>query len=311
MNLHFTTSDKQFLHGQKDGQWSTMVDLNTAQHEQKTAAGLTFEVYKDQHQGGGVYTAKWNAVKQALEALRKSGMLWTQAELESFTVIFYGDRNNAGESRGVVYFETPTSVKPKAVLQLGARSVQHVTVTLNKGADGGGGHIVDIAGGMARPARTVADRFFDYYKTAKTVNQNERCILAQAFHEFGHIFHQLLAPNQFHLHGEIAQGRSGGSQSSFLPAAKARGTQHVSQYSGEQLGGAQPRYLNEYVAEVFCGMMMGVHWDKVSPDVMKTYRDLAGPAVPAVPEEISRLTDFVAQTCVCPGGQSTKVQMYN
>ncbi len=296
-------ADRAYYNEQAAGEWQKAVNLAVLKPEAKTVAGLNLNVYKATDQNSNLYNAKWAAVKTALEACNAAGVLMQQSAIQEFKVVFYGNAGNSSTSpsRGILYLDSPDAQKPTLVLQLGSRAVQHACAVLNFGEAQG----IAAGGGAQSPPRIVADRFYDYYKSTKTVSAKDKCILAQTFHELGHIFHQYQQPKQFHANARQIVARAKNAN------AETVGKNHVSEYAGKE-----PATWNEFVSETFSGIMMGVPWDKVNAGVMNEYRNLKGPMVQRPPEAISRLPDFLAQTCECDPQRKTrtggiKIDMWN
>lgn len=277
-----------------------------APKEQKRIAGVTVEVYAGSSEPAGIASVKLECVKKAIEGLQSAGLMFADGDVQEFRVVLYGSdfgRAMALPSRGVVWFDDDASPKPVVMLQLGTRLMTHVIA----GGAGGAGDTT------MSPPRIVADRLYDYYKSSMSGSAVERSILAQIYHEFGHIFHQLTGPAGYGLGVDLVAGigadDTGSAAHQFwhrsVATVKKLGQQFVSEYAGNG-------QLNEYVAEVFSGLMMGVDWDLVSPNVLGLYQELRGPAArPA--KTLSRMKDFITQKCRCPNayqasyGESAKI----
>ncbi len=125
--------------------------------------------------------------------------------------------------------------------------------------------------------RLVADQIYDYYKPTYTVNAKSRRVLAAIFHEFGHILHQYLAPDDYFQLAEEHKLIVNGQGS---PGVKARHKKihelgkQVSQYAGTQ---DNRTGAPEFIAEVFSGLMMGLSY---GDEVMAAYKSCGGPEAP-------------------------------
>lgn len=274
-------------------------DADVIPKEQKQIAGVTVDVYAGRNEPAGIASVKLECVKKAIEGLQSAGIMFADADVQEFRVVLYASetsRINGLPSRGVVWFDDDTAPKPVVMLQLGTRIMTHV---MAGGSDGAG----DATGS---PPRIVADRIYDYYKKTLTGAPVERSILAQIYHEFGHIFHQLTGPAGYGLGADLVAGIGAGATGSLehqfwhrsVPTARSIGKKYVSEYSGNG-------QLNEFVAEVFSGLMMGVDWNAVSPNVMGLYRELSGPTARPT-KTLSRMKDFITQKCRCDGAYQTR-----
>ncbi|MFO0575962.1 MAG: hypothetical protein U1A78_18335 [Polyangia bacterium] len=254
---------------------------------------MTCRIYKAATETAKHARAKLETLKTAIQGLQAAGLMFTNADVHKFKVGLY----DTGPSRGLVYFKGANPL-PVVVLQLGNRVSEHVKAGSLRAASATAG------GETATPPRVVADRVYDYYKAAKFISPKDKCQLAQAYHELGHIMHQLNSPSEYILNADCASGNMATAahtnRSNQLAQVVAEGKAHVSQYAGTT---GDLKSLNEYVAEVFAGIMMGVDWNLVdgTGNVMAEYTALGGPAVPHVPGTISRLATFTTQDCHCPG----------
>jgi|GEM_PF-6037703 len=264
-----------------------------------TLHGVTCSIYQDPNGNPEKASRKKTLLGLSIKALQRAGIMFTNADVQAFRVGFY----STGVSRGVVY-STGLGVAPTVVLMLGKRITEHVISQ----------HHTHAAGGLGNPPRIVADRLHDYYKgrtwdytRATAISAAQMCELAQAFHEFGHIFHQLHDAREFFLNGDVAMNNmiplGAVARSIEIPALSTCGRTHISQYCGANDGNS----LNEFVAEVFSGIMMGVDWNAVDPTggVMTHYRAMGGPAVPTPRAPLTRMNDFIQQRCSCVRNDGT------
>jgi hypothetical protein len=115
--------------------------------------------------------------------------------------------------------------------------------------------------------KTVAQEVYEHYRPAKTVNALERRIMATLIHEMGHIFHQM--DNLAHyitlarvseLQGNANPGASPKAADFTAPPTQAD-LQGFSAVTSSFANGASTyggfSGLNEFVAEVFCALVMG------------------------------------------------------
>lgn len=278
---------------------------------EKTIEGIKIKEYTGPGEPSSVVKLKRERLGEAIKGLQSAGVMFKDDEVDEFKVVYYGNTNSGGinkESRGLVWFNSETAAKPTVLLQLGTRLEKHVIAQSRAGDP-------VTAGGTSMPPRVIADRFYDYYTTAKTISAKEKCSLAQIYHEFGHISHFLNSPTDFLMNADIAMGKTNKTQehtarTALIDPAVALAERHISQYAGN-------RQLNEYVAEVFCGIMMGVAFDSINEEILNMYRTL-GAAVPANPREpLKRHATFVSGQCQCKGsdnpetyGEKAKKQLY-
>jgi hypothetical protein len=139
--------------------------------------------------------------------------------------------------------------------------------------------------GEETSTRLLCDDVHDYYKPTLTVDASKRRAITAIYHEFGHIFHQLQSP--IHYFGlanlvKVFNAGTGGyaghanyntfptspsfaTLDGFLTAIKQHG-QTVSQYASS--------HPNEFIAETFSGLMMGV---PINADTQGAYQALGGP----------------------------------
>ena len=125
--------------------------------------------------------------------------------------------------------------------------------------------------------RLVADQIYDYYKPAITVSAKKSRILAAIMHEFGHVLHQFLNPEEYYEladeHRQIIRNTATANVRRRHQEILRLGKQ-VSQFAASD----DPRAgTPEFVAEVFSGLMMGLNY---SQEVMDAYVACGGP-VPA------------------------------
>ena len=287
------------LDGKKPAWESAEIRDNVTFRKSVTHKGLTYKLYVGSSETPAVLKEKTKILHAAIEGMQKSGVMFANSEVKEFKVVLYGDNGYMGKqaSRGVVWYDSASEPKPSVMLQLGSRICYHIRSTDSASPSQGG-----AAGGKCTPARVVADRFYDYYKKTFRVKASDRCAVAQAYHELGHIFHQLTAADAYLVGADVFRGQvktvdNGGQWSTRHKNVDAKkdtiatvARLAVSQYA--DTGGT-----NEFVAEVFSGMMMGVPWDSIDANVMKYYNALSGPK--ANPDhKISRLKNFIAQKCI-------------
>lgn len=294
MPYKFTITEKKGLHRQKEGQWSKCSVVNTL-FRSKTISDIPIKLYKDTDESPKHAKVKEKILTQAIKGLQSAQIMFQPEDIKEFMVFLY----NKGSSRGVVFFETTVSAKPTIVLMLGNRFSEHVKA----------GSADDNAGGSTlNPARIVADRVYDYYKPTRTVSAKEKSAIAHTYHEFGHIFHQLLSANNYNINADVAKSRL---KTTLLPTVQTTGKKYVSQVAGKEY-----TCMNEYVAEVFSGIMMKVDWDYIDKKVLRVYNKLGGP-LPNSPGTMSRMAQFKIQKCQCPGagvggfGHGMKIFLWN
>jgi len=298
MPYKFTIPEKKGLHRQKEGQWSKCSVVNT-QFRLKTISNIPIKLYKDTEEKPKHAKVKEKILTQAIKGLQSSQIMFQPKDIEEFMVFLY----NKGPSRGVVFFETTVSAKPIIVLMLGNRFTEHIKA----------GSADDTAGGSTlSPPRIVADRVYDYYKPTRTVSAKEKSAIAHTYHEFGHIFHQLLSANNYNINAEVAAGRLETTATrTLLQTVQTTGKKYVSQVAGKG-----KTCMNEYVAEVFSGIMMKVDWDYIDKKVLRVYNKLGGP-LPNSPGTMSRMAQLKTQNCQCPGagvggyGHGMKIFLWN
>lgn len=309
MAYSFTSEHKTRFKDQGKGQASWIADTpDKATKKQKDIHGVTTEIWAANSEPQKIANNKEATLKSAIKVLQDAGLMFTNSDVKKFRVVFYGGNGDTLPSRGMVYFEATTDSKPCVLLQLGNRLSKHVTVDSNcpQVADG----ITIIGGARQRPPRVIADRIFDYYKSARTVDEKAKCSLNQALHELGHIVHQLTAPDDYWLNADVAGGKNpiaNFQRQNEFAAIRDRGLRFVSQYAG-----TDAKSLNEFVAEVFSGLLMGIPWDKIdsSGKLMTTYVSLGGPIPPDLPTPISRLEDFKTVTCTCTANDFGEAYKY-
>jgi hypothetical protein len=302
MPYNFTPAQQAQLAGQVQlGAWSTITNAGTTQSWPKTYQNLNYTLYRAAGESAVHFAFKKARLKEAIGRLQQAGIMFVNADVHRFHVICYN-----GLSRGFVCFEAAPAgglnALPTVVLMLGGRLCEHVTMQA--------GPPPVIAGEMAvNPPRTLSDRFYDYYR-GTYVSEEARCGLAQVFHEFGHIFHQLQRPKDYFLGADVGAKamiplatQEARDRDLLLPNTQTQARTYVSQYADDG-----DRALNEYVPEVFSGWMMGVDWILVDPTfgAYNAYLTLGGPTFPNLPAPITRLNAFINQQCNCPGhGQGT------
>jgi hypothetical protein len=301
MPYNFTAAEQAMLAGQAHGgAWYPITNAGTTQSWQKAYQGVNYTLYRAAGESAVHFAFKRARLKEAIGRLQQAGIMFLNADVHRFQVVCYPN----GPSRGVVCFEAAAGAfaAPTVVLMLGNRVCEHVTTQV--------GPPPVIAGGRSvLPMRILSDRFYDYYRGTYH-SEEARCGLAQVLHEFGHIFHQLQAPTDYFLGAEVANKANQPlatpqalQRDMLLPNTITQAHTYVSEYAGDG-----NRALNEYVPEVFAGLMMGVDWNAVDATLgaYNAYLALGGPALPNPPATITRLNAFVNQQCNCPGhGQGT------
>jgi hypothetical protein len=297
MPYNFTAAEQARLAGQAQGAWHPITTAGNTQSWPKANQGVNYTLYRAAGESAVHFAFKKARLKEAIGRLQQAGIMFLNADVHRFRVVCYPN----GPSRGVVCFEVGAAL-PTVVLMLGNRLCEHVTTQA--------GPPPVIAGGWTmNPMRILSDRFYDYYR-GTYYSEEARCGLAQVLHEFGHIFHQLQAPTDYFLGAEVAVKANQPlatpqalQRDMLLPNTITQAHTYVSQYAGDG-----NRTLNEYVPEVFAGLMMGVDWNAVDATLgaYNAYLALGGPTLPNPPATITRLNAFVNQQCNCPGhGQGT------
>jgi hypothetical protein len=298
MPYHFTAAQQARFAGQVQlGGWSAIANAGTTQSWNKAYQGVNYTLYRAAGESAVHFAFKKARLKDAIGQLQQAGIMFVNTDVHRFHVICYNDF-----SRGVVCFEAGNA-RPTVVLMLGSRLCEHVTT---QGAPPGYAPPppVTVGGWTSLPSRILSDRFYDYYKGTYH-SEEARCGLAQVFHEFGHIFHQLHRPNDYFLGADVGYKAmvplatpEALARDMLLPNTRTQGRTYVSQYADDG-----DRTLNEYVPEVFCGLMMGVDWNAVDPTygVYNKYLAIGGPTLPNPPATITRLNAFINQQCNCPG----------
>jgi hypothetical protein len=298
MAYNFSGSEKQSLFNNSTGAWADAFPWDTRMPENETIHGVRVKVYTASDEPSSIKKNKLRILKEAIKGLQSAGIMFSSQDVEEFKVAFYP----SSDSRGVAYMKTATSAKPCVALMLGPGLTKHMISS-------DGLPVENAAGGKSdgKPSRILADRIYDYYKPTKTISEKDRCALAQIYHEMGHIFHQLSSPGEYFLNASVAEGTDNSNaavtREQLHPDVVRLAKAFVSQYAGNAGG---KKELNEIVAEVFAGIMMGVDWDQVdtSGELMNTYRTLGGP-IPPTPRTMSRMNDFIGQKCRCPGAGGT------
>jgi hypothetical protein len=289
---NFTPAEQARLAGQAHGgAWYPITNAGTTQSWQKAYQGVNYTLYRAAGESAVHFAFKKARLKEAIGKLQQAGIMFQNADVHRFQVFCY-----TGFSRGVVCFEAGAAL-PTVVLMFGGRVCEHVTTQ--------GAPPPVIAGGWTlNPKRIISDRFYDYYK-GTYYSEEARCGLAQVFHEFGHIFHQLEHPTDYFLGADVAVKAmvplatpQALQRNMLLPNTSTQARTYVSEYADDG-----DRALNEYVPEVFSGLMMGVDWNAVDPTLgaYNAYLALGGPTLPYPPATITRLNAFVNQQCNCPG----------
>lgn len=297
----FSLSNKTRFKKQGDGQanWTTANPDNAASKTTKTIHGLSIEICVEKDEPSKHASNKEKALKDAIKRIQDAGIMFVNADVKKFRVVYYGALATL-PSRGAVFFENTTDTKPCVLLQLGTRLAKHVTVDTTASQSMQGPNavgMIKVAGGVrGRPPRVVADRIYDYYKPTLTVSEKEKCAVAQALHELGHIIHQLNSPDDYWLNADVAGGDAMAllQRQAEFDEIKEYGLKFISNYAG-----TDGKSLNEYVAEVFSGMLMGIPWDTIDNHILQTYDALGGVRPVTMPASISRVNDFKAGSCTC------------
>ncbi|WP_306208619.1 hypothetical protein [Actinoplanes sp. RD1] len=292
MPYQFTAAQQANFAAAAQGHWLPFTNALTTQSFPVTHQGVNYTIYRPAGESAVHFAAKKARLEEAITRLQQAGLMFVNADVHRFQVVCY----TAGLSRGVVCLEAGAAL-PTVVLMLGRRICQHVTTQFLPPPPTAGG--ISGSGG-----RNLSDRFYDYYRRTQH-SEEAKCGLAQVLHEFGHVFHQLLRPNDYFLDAAVAlkaahplTTEEARVRDMLLPGTQAQGLAHVSQYAGTDAAS-----IVEYVAEVFAGLMMGIQWNAVDPTfgVYNTYLNLGGPVIPNPVAPISRLNDFIGQQCHCPG----------
>jgi hypothetical protein len=299
MPYNFTAAQRARFAGQVPlGGWIAMTQAGTTQSWQKAYQGVNYILYRVAGESAVHFAFKKARLKEAIGQLQQAGIMFQNADVHRFHVICYPN----GLSRGVVCFEAANAL-PTVVLQLGNRICEHLTT---QGAPPGFAPPppVTVGGWTMSPPRILSDRFYDYYR-GTYVSEEARCGLAQVFHEFGHIFHQLQRPYDYLLCADVGFKATqplatdeARQRDMLLPNTRTQARTYVSQYAGHG-----DKVLVEYVPEVFAGLMMGVDWRAVDPTLgaYNAYLAIGGPTLPNPPASITRLNAFMNQQCNCPG----------
>lgn len=276
-----------------------------------TIEGMQVVLYKTTSTTNSAITRKTALLASTIKALKAAGVMFENDEVKEFRVEFCGKINGSNtESFGKVWFDGGT--KPGVLLRLGTRIDQHIISGYHRLPE------KPMAGGTTgSPARVLADRIYDYYKPTWTITAKEKCGYAQALHEWGHIFHQLNSPTNFWMNADIIKKKT----DNYTPAHHTRidlidtihdlACAHVSEYAGKK-----PNHLNEFVAEVFAGIMLGVRFDELDTNILEAYTTVGGTAVPSPRSKLKRHNTFVTQVCNCPNANTkkysaaAKIQLY-
>lgn len=131
--------------------------------------------------------------------------------------------------------------------------------------------------------RLVSDQVYDYYRPTWTIGARGRATRTIVFHEFGHAIHQWKNGDHYfsiaNQHTDIANNIGWASIDTTPTKDRHKaildiGRKGVSSWAGKKdvIGG-----VNEFVAETFAGLMMGVPY---SETVLSCYRDCGGPIPP-------------------------------
>ena len=292
MPYQFTAAAQARLAAQAQGAWHPITNAATTQSWPKTYQGISYTLYRDAGESAVHFAFKKARLKEAIDKLQQAGIMFANADVHRFQVICYSN----GPSRGVVCIEAGAAL-PSVVLMLGDRICQHVTTQFPPPPVVAGGY-------TGNPKRIISDRLYDYYRGTYQ-SEEAKCGLAQVFHEFGHIFHQLQRPTDYFLASDVANKAAqplatpqAVQRDMLLPNTRTQAHTYVSEYAGDG-----DRTLNEYVAEVFSGLMMGVDWTAVDPTLgaYNAYLAIGGPTPPNPPATITRLNAFINQQCTCPG----------
>lgn len=296
MAYQFNDIHKSRFKKQGEGQAAWIkTNPDNARKQTKTILGLTVEICAENAEPINVIKKKEKALIKAIECLQNAGLMFTDSDVKKFRVVYYAHHlvweTQSKPSRGAVYFENVSDTKPCVLLQLGTRIASHVLGVKEEGVAGGWSN--------TNAQRVLADRIYDYYKLTWTVNAATECALAQTLHELGHIIHQLKSPDDYWLNADVAEGKEPNAKlkrQAEFDSIKKYGHGFVSQYAG-----TDAKSLNEYVAEVFAGIMMGIPWDTIDPSkkLMQIYEKLGGPIPTTMPDSISRVNDFKTCSCNC------------
>lgn len=309
MPYSFSATHKTKFKKQGAGQaaW-TATTPDKATRTQRVIHGVTTEICAATSEPKKIASHKEASLKSAIKVLKDAGLMFEDTDVKKFRVVLYGGNGDTLPSRGMVYFEEVTDTKPCVLLQLGNRVSKHVTRDMSCPQNAGGINIV--GGARTRPPRVIADRIYDYYKSTRTVDEKEKCALNQTLHELGHIIHQLTSPDDYWLNAAVAGGddpMANFQRQTEFDSIRDRGLRYVSQYAG-----TDAKSLNEFVAEVFAGLLMGIPWSQIdtSGKLMTTYVSLGGPIPPNPPSTISRLDDFRNVTCNCTANSFGEAFVY-
>lgn len=133
----------------------------------------------------------------------------------------------------------------------------------------------------------MPDLVYDYYKPTFSVNAKKKRVLTAVYHEFGHVFHQIHNPSHYYALGQApllmhkAQSELTGEcaerYSHFTnapsPAQLQAFVNKINRGVAREVSGYASTHPNEFIAETFAGLMMGV---PLSADVVAAYQLLGG-----------------------------------
>lgn len=115
--------------------------------------------------------------------------------------------------------------------------------------------------------KTVAQECYEHYLPARTVNALERRIMATLIHEMGHVFHQVDNLSHYILLARVSELQASANMAAdpkYADFAHAPTQQNLQDFLNDsrQFGNGVSLYagfsgLNEFVAEVFCALVMG------------------------------------------------------
>ncbi|XXF78155.1 hypothetical protein P2318_34705 [Myxococcaceae bacterium GXIMD 01537] len=253
-------------------------DVTTAS-ETHSVHGVTVRIWRAPNHDDDTFVLKRSQVTAALEQMCPTsggGFAFPGNVLEVLM-------EPTGVSRGMLYRRTG-AILPRAFLQLGGT----VTDVIDRvspdpvNAPRGG-----LGVGTPHNLRLVADQVYDYYRPTFTVNALRRRVRTAIFHELGHVFHQLDSPDDYWAIADetgtnnwyAVRGNRYTNALLSWPVVEREhirvlrvGVAEVSRYGGlpELQGG-----VNEFVAEMFSGLMMGVPY---SAAALNEYAAAGGPA---------------------------------
>jgi hypothetical protein len=139
--------------------------------------------------------------------------------------------------------------------------------------------------GVATGTRLLCDDVYDYYKPTFTVDASKRRALTAVYHEFGHIFHQLQSPSHYFGLANLVQvvnaddpGYAGHANYNTFPTnpsfAALNGFLNAIKEYGRTVSQYASSHPNEFIAETFSGLMMGV---PIDANTRLAYQALGGP----------------------------------